>query len=163
MYEKEGRFCFIDCYSQIAGVKTRERYSVDQPFSLSDLGIMVSEAMGSIGQESPMVVLDSTAPLFARIDSAKVLEFIQDRSARIKGENGIFLFIVGKGTVSADHMNKLEEIVDCIIELQAIEERGKIVRRLRIKKLRGRDFVDEWIPFRIGSRSGITFLAKKRK
>jgi KaiC/GvpD/RAD55 family RecA-like ATPase len=163
MYEEEGSFCFIDCYSQIAGVKSKERYSIDQPFSLSDLGIMISKAMGSLGQKSPMVVLDSTAPLFARIDSAKVLEFIQDRSARIKGENGIFLFIVGKGTVSADHINKLEEIVDCIIELQAIEEKGKIARKLRIKKLRGRNFVDAWIPFRIESRSGINFLAKKRK
>ena len=161
IYEKEGNFRFIDCYSQIAGVETQEKYSIDQPFSLSDLGIMISEAMGSTGQKCPMVILDSTAPLFARIDSAKVLEFIQDRSARIKGENGIFLFIVGKGTVSADHMNKLEEIVDCIIELQAIEEKGKIVRRLRIKKLRGRNFLDAWIPFRVESKRGITFLARK--
>jgi KaiC/GvpD/RAD55 family RecA-like ATPase len=162
-YEKEGRFCFIDCYSKIAGVEPREKYSIDQPFSLSDLGITVSEATRNMASKSPMVVLDSTAPLFARIESAKVLEFIQDRSARIKGENGIFLFIVGKGTISTGHMNKLEEIVDCIIELQAIEDRGKIVRRLRVKKLRGRDFLDEWIPFRIESKTGITFLVKKRK
>jgi KaiC/GvpD/RAD55 family RecA-like ATPase len=162
-YEKDGSFCFIDCYSQIAGVKTNEKYSVDQPYSLSDLGITISEAMKNVGAKSPMVVLDSTAPLFARIDSAKVLEFIQDRGARIKGEKGIFIFIVGKGTVSANHMNKLEEIVDCIIELQEIEERGKIIRRLRIKKLRGRNFVDEWIPFKIDSKSGIVFLIGKRK
>jgi KaiC/GvpD/RAD55 family RecA-like ATPase len=162
-YEKEGSFCFVDCYSLIAGVKTSERYSVDQPYSLSDLGITISEAMKSVGRKSPMVVLDSTAPLFARIDSAKVLEFIQDRSARIKGTNGIFIFTVGKGTVSASHMNKLEEIVDCIIELQEIEEKGKIARRLRIKKLRGRDFVDEWILFGIKSKGGIFFMVKKKK
>jgi KaiC/GvpD/RAD55 family RecA-like ATPase len=162
-YEKKERFCFIDCYSQIAGVETRESYSVDQPFSLSDLSIVISEAMGSIGQESAMVILDSATALFARIDSGKVLEFMQDRSARIKGEKGIFIFIVGKGTVSADQMNKLEEMVDCIIELQATEERGKIARRLRVRKLRGRDFIDEWVPFRIESKKGITFLIKKRK
>jgi archaellum biogenesis ATPase FlaH len=109
------------------------------------------------------VFLDSTAPLFARVDASRVTEFLQDRSARIKSDNSAFFFTVGKGTIPSDLLNRLEEIVDCIIELNVHEEKGKTLRRIRIGKLRGRRVAHGWIPFTIGSKNGISFFPPRRR
>jgi KaiC/GvpD/RAD55 family RecA-like ATPase len=49
-------------------------------------------------------------------------------------------------------------IVDCIIELDASQVKGVAVRRLRVKKMRGRNFSDSWIQFEIKPERGIDFL-----
>jgi archaellum biogenesis ATPase FlaH len=89
------------------------------------------------------------------------VEFLQDRSAQIKGENGTFFFIVGKGTLQEDLTRKLEEIVDCIIELEVHEEKGETVRKMHIKKLRGRRFTDQWVPFKVDMKKGFVLSAPK--
>jgi len=160
-YEQEGALILVDCYSFIAGLRSEEKYYAEQPFALSDLGIAVSTAMSEVKQKSTRVFLDSTAPLFARLDASKVTEFLQDRSARIKGSKGAFFFTVGEGTVPSSLMRRLEEIVDGIIELDVHEEKGKTLRKIRIKKLRGRKVFDKWISFKIESKKGLTFLPPK--
>ena len=160
-YEKKGTFILVDCYSSIAGLDSEEKYHIEQPFALSDLGITMSTAMDEIKHKSTRMFLDSTTPLFARVDASKVTEFLQDRSARIKGDKGVLLFTAGKGTVPSGSMQRLEEIVDCIIELNVYEEKGKTRKRMRVRKLRGRKVTDTWIPFKIELKKGITFLPPK--
>jgi len=77
----------------------------------------MSAVVDEMKQGSFRVFFDSTIPLFSRLDVKEVLNFLQYRSARIKGDNGVFFFIVGKGTIPSDLMSKLEGIVDCIILL----------------------------------------------
>lgn len=160
-YEQKGTFKFIDCYSPIAGVTSKEENFVEQPFSFSDLGIAISTAMHEVKQESPKIFLDSTAPIFTRLEPSTVVEFLQDRSARVKGSHGAFFFTIGEGTVPPDLMSKLEEVIDCIIRLNVREVEGKIIRSLRIKKLRGRRFVDSWITFEIKPKRGLVLFPPK--
>jgi len=160
-YEKMGTFKFVDCYSPMADVTSKEENFVEHPFSFSDLGITISTAMGQVKQKSPKVFLDSTAPLFTRLEPSKVVEFLQDRSARVKGGHGAFFFTLGEGTVPSDLMSKLEEVIDCVIQLYVHEADGKISRRLRVKKLRGRRFVDSWISFEIKPKRGLVLFPPK--
>jgi PKD repeat protein/KaiC/GvpD/RAD55 family RecA-like ATPase len=159
--EQNGNFVFVDCYSSIAGKTSQEKYAVKQSFALSELGIVISTAMQNLSQKSERAFLDSTAALFTRLESSKVVEFIKDRSAQIKGENGTFFFIVGKGTLEEDLRCRLEEIVDCIIELEVNEEKGETGRKMRIKKLRGRRFSDQWVSFKIDAKKGFALSAPK--
>jgi len=160
--EERGVFKFVDCYSPIAGVTSKEEIFVEHPFSLSDLGIAMSAVMSQVKQKNPKVFLDSTAPLFTRLEPSKVVQFLQDRSARIKGENGAFFFTIGKGTVPPNLMSRLTEIVDCIIELQFTRTRkGKILRQLQIAKLRGRKFLETPVSLEIKPRNGIVFFSSK--
>ncbi len=157
-HEAEGNFIVVDCYSPISGLDCQEKHYVEQPFTLSDLGIAVSTVMGEVKQKSTRVFLDSTAPLFSRLDPTKVTEFLQDRSARIKGANGAFLFTLGKGTISSSLVSRLEEIVDCIIELDVHKEKTKNWKRIKIRKMRGRRVANVWIPFKIEVKKGIKFF-----
>ncbi len=154
-YENEGKLMFIDSFSSIAKVTSKEKYSVDQPFSLSDLGITMSQATNERA-DVPKVFLDSIVPLLTHVAPAKVVEFLQKRSARIKGVEGTFIFSIGKDTIELNLMSRLEEVVDCVIELEV--SKGKTVRRMHIKKMRGRKISSKWIRFEIDSKKGIVFL-----
>jgi len=160
-HEQIGIFAFVDCYSSIAGRASQEKYCVKQPFGLSELGITISAAMGELKQKSPRVFLDSTVPLFTRLEPAKVVEFLQDRSAQIRGGNGVFFFTIGRGTIPQDLQRRLEEIVDCIIDLEVHEQKGEMTRKLRIRKLRGRSFSDQWITFKIDMKKGFVLSVPK--
>jgi len=154
-YENEGKLVFIDSFSSIARVTSKEKYSVNQPFSLSDLGITMSTATNE-GADAPKVFLDSIVPLLTHVDPSKVVEFLQNRSARIKGVKGTFIFSIGKETIEPNLISRLEEVVDCVIELEV--SKGKTVRRMRVKKMRGRKTSGKWIQFEIDSEKGIVFL-----
>lgn len=159
--EEEGTFRFVDCYSAVAGVASKEEDSIKQPFSLINLGTKISAAMHKLKGESPKIFLDSTAPLFTRLEPSKVVEFLQDRSAKVKGSRGAFFFAVGDGIIPPDLMSKLEEVVDCIIQMYSRDVKGKTSRALRVKKLRGRRFVDFWIPFKITPKQGLVLFPPK--
>jgi KaiC/GvpD/RAD55 family RecA-like ATPase len=135
--EQKNNFVFVDAYSSIAGKQSKESYFVKQPFSLSELGIALSLALSIFHGKSAKVFLDSTGPLFTHLDPSRVVEFLQDRSAQIKGENAMFFFTVGKGTIQDNLQRRLEEMVDCLIELDVHEEKGKTQRVMLLKKLRG--------------------------
>ena len=157
-HEQKGIFKFIDCYSSAADVTSEEENFVDFPFSLSDLGIAISEVVDQVTHKSTKIFLDSTAPIFTRLEPSTVIEFLQDRSAKIKGNNGNFFYTVGKGTVPPALMPRLKEIVDCIIELDFEEKKGATSRRVRVRKLRNRRYVNTWVSFKIKPRKGIVFL-----
>jgi PKD repeat protein/KaiC/GvpD/RAD55 family RecA-like ATPase len=154
-YEAEKKLLFMDCFSATSKNKDREYY-LGQSFSLADLGIVLSEATNDMGP-SPKIILDSITPLITHVEPLKVIEFLQDRGARIKGVSGTFIFTIGKATIEPTLANRLEETVDCIIELDESTNKGKTVRRLRVKKMRGKKTSDKWVRFEIEPKKGIIF------
>jgi KaiC/GvpD/RAD55 family RecA-like ATPase len=155
-FESQGKLSYIDCYSSTAKVQSKEKHFLNQPFSLVDLGIIVSKATNEAGN-GVKVLLDSIVPLLTQLDPARVVDFLQDRVARVKGIKGNFVFAFNNESVDPALMSRLEEIVDCIIELDANQIKGEVVRRLRIKKMRGRTFSDKWVQFEISPEKGIIF------
>lgn len=161
MHEQDATFAFVDCYSSIAGKISRERHSVKQPFALHELGTEISSALDEMKRSSSRIFLDSTVPLFTRLEPGKVVEFLQDRGAAVKGENGVFVFTIGRGTIPQDLQRRLEELVDCIIDLQVFEHKGETARKLLIRKLRGRSFPEQWMSFRIDLKKGFVVSGSK--
>jgi KaiC/GvpD/RAD55 family RecA-like ATPase len=90
-----------------------------------------------------------------------VLDFLQSTAGKVKANGGKLCVSVGMGVEKGD-MNRLEEAADCVIETQVQESRRGQRRRLRIKKLRGKPYVDKWINFRIESEKGIVFSVRKK-
>ena len=155
-YERQGKLSFIDCFSSSAKVQSKEKSFLNQPFSLVDLGIAISKSTNKAGK-GVKVLLDSITPLLTQLDPARIIDFLQDRIARVKGVNGNFVFTLNKESVDPTMMSRLEETADCIIELDTKQAKREIVRRLRIKKMRGRNPSDRWVEFEIRSEKGINF------
>ncbi len=160
-YEQERELIFVDCYSSLAGTGSHEKHSVQQPFALTELRIAISTAWDEINNAPKALFLDSATSLFTNLDASRVIGFLQDRSAKIKADNGVFIFTLGKGTLAANFVNRLEEVVDCIIELDTYEDQGKNLKKMRVKKLRGQSHSEEWVTFFIEPSRGIVFKSRK--
>lgn len=157
-FEQEQNFSFVDCYSPVAKVPSQEKHYAEQPFSLTDLSISISAAFEEMADKPKYLFLDSATSLFTKLEIPRVIRFLQDRSAKIKASGDIFIFTLGKETITPSFANRLEEAVDGIIELDLVETQGKTTRKIRVKKLRGQNHLDQWSVFEIDSKEGIAFL-----
>ncbi|MGD0176520.1 MAG: ATPase domain-containing protein [Candidatus Bathyarchaeia archaeon] len=155
-----GRLIFIDAYSAIGGGLSKEEFSVGSHTDLTTLGLSISKCLQIAGPEAD-IYLDSLNPLIAALRIDYLINFLQSVAAKVKANNGKFCVIVGTGIEKAD-MTKLEEFSDGVIETQ-LQESGKGQRRrLRIKKLRDKPYVDSWIRFQVEQARGIVFLTKSK-
>ena len=152
----EGRqLAFVDCYSGTAGMTSSEKYSVQALTDLTSLGTQMSGAASALGQGT-MFYLDSLAPLFTSLKPDPIMTFIHATGARTKGQGGSLFFSVGTG-LDRDILTRLEGLSDCIVEFGTFERGGVPVRRIRIKKIRGRKHPWKWIEFSIEAPDGIVF------
>lgn len=153
------RLVFIDCYSGTAGKVSSERYSVQVLTDLTNLGMQISSAANVLG-EGTSFFLDSLAPLFTSLRPDPIMTFVHSVGARIKGQGGSLYFSVGTG-LDGNTLSRLEGLSDCIIELETFDKGGASLKRLRVKKIRGRKHSKEWIEFSIGAPDGIFFHVYK--
>ena len=157
---KNGRLIFIDAYSAVGGGLSKEEFSVGSHTDLTTLGLSISKCLEIAGPEAD-VYLDSLNPLLSALRIDYLINFLQSVAARVKANNGKFCVTVGTG-IEKEDMTKLEEFSDCVIETQLQESGGGQRRRLRIKKLRDKPYVDNWIRFRVEQARGIVFLTRTK-
>lgn len=155
-----GKLRFIDSYSAVGGAISKENDSVLSHTDLTGLGMKISKCLEELGRGTD-VYLDSIMPLITVLRVDYLLNFLQSIAAKVKSNEGRLLLTVGTAIEKTD-MIKLEEVADCVIETQLQESRNGQRRRLRIKKLRGKAYVDKWVNFHIEDRKGIVFDARAK-
>ena len=157
---ENGKLIFIDSYSAIGGTVSKEKYSVSSHTDLTGLGLGISKCLEQLGPNTDVYV-DSIMPLLAALRVDYLLNFLQSIAAKVKANEGRLYAAVGTA-IEKNDMTKLEEASDCIIETQ-LQESGKGQRRrLRVKKLRGKPYIDSWVHFQVETGKGIIFLARTR-
>jgi KaiC/GvpD/RAD55 family RecA-like ATPase len=151
---------FIDAYSAIGGTASAERYSISSHTDLTGLGLQISKCLGETGPNTD-VYLDSISPLLADLRASYVLNFLNTVTVKVKANNGKLCATIGAAVDKSD-LTKIEELADCVIETQLQESRRGQTRRLRIKKLRGKPYIDKWVNFRVESGKGIIYFTRTK-
>ncbi len=149
---------FIDCYSATAGMDSKEELVIRHPQDLTSLGVQLTSSLTKLGQRTD-ILLDSLGPMISGLRPENLVSFIHSIGARVRGNMGRFFFSVGSGAPK-ELINRLEEISDCIIEIDVSEHGGKLRRRMRVKKLKGQ-FVDRWVNFSVKPKAGLVFQASE--
>jgi KaiC/GvpD/RAD55 family RecA-like ATPase len=160
-YEQSGLLTFVDGYSAEAGQESTEKFSVPSIGDLTTLGMKISSAM-SPKSKSASLYFDSLVPLASKTKQESIVSFVQSIGAKMKGMGGKAVFTLGP---SVDPMvqKQLEDMSDCVVQMEAFEERGVRRRRLKIAKLRARRHQEGWNVFAIEDGKGIIFYSKKPK
>jgi KaiC/GvpD/RAD55 family RecA-like ATPase len=153
---KSDRLLFIDAYSAIGGESSRAEYYVASHTDLTGLGLNISRCLERVGRGGD-VYFDSLNALVTVLRIDYLLNFLQSIAAKVKLNGGKFCVTIGGGVEKAD-LAKLEEISDCMIETQVQETGRGQRRRLRIKKLRDKPYIDRWTRFRVEQGRGVVFL-----
>ena len=155
------KLLFIDLYSAVGGTPSTEEFSVTSHTDLTNLGMKISKCLEELGPSADVYV-DSISPLLTALRLDYLMNFLQSIAAKVKANNGKLCVTVGTGIDKSDIM-KLEENSDCIIDTQLQESKRGQKRRLRIKKLRGKSYIDRWTNFRIETGKGIVFLTHSKR
>jgi KaiC/GvpD/RAD55 family RecA-like ATPase len=158
-YENKEALRFVDCYSAEAGQPSQEKFYVSSLGDLTSLGVKITSAL-STPAEGPSVFFDSLTPLAPKSKPESIVSFAQTVGAKVRGMGGKAYFTVGS-SVEESILRQLEEASDCIIQMEAFEEKGVRRRRMRITKFRNRRFHEGWVTFTIEDGKGIIFYSKK--
>lgn len=158
-YEKRGLLCFVDCYSGVAGQESKERHHVDSPNDVTRLGVEISACLEEMGKETD-VYYDSLSTVVTALKPDQVVSFIHATGAKVKGFGGRFCFTVGSD-VQPGILSRVDEMVDCVLELRMEEIERETVRMMRVKKVRGRGHSTRWVMFDV-QKKGVVFLAERR-
>ncbi len=160
-YEGKEYLKFVDCYSAEAGQPSSEKFSVSSLSDLTSLGIKITSAVSNPG-EFPSVFFDSLTPLTPKSKPENIVSFAQTVGAKVRGLGGKAYFTVGSST-DQSILRQLEESSDCVIQMEAFEEKGIRRRRMRIAKFRNRRYHEGWVTFTVEEGKGIIFYSKKPK
>ncbi len=157
---QESKLLFIDSYSTLGGTQPAEDYYVSSLTDLTTLGLMISKCLDQLGPNTD-IFFDSANPLLTTLKIDYLLNFLQSIAAKVKASDGR-LYLTTGSSFERNDLTKLEEASDCVIETQVQDVRQGQRRRLRVKKLRGKPYVDKWVSFQVESGKGITFLTREK-
>ena len=161
-YEQNGLLTFVDGYSAEAGQQSPEKFSIPSLGDLTTLGMKISSSLPLDSFKGGSLYFDSLTPLVSKAKPESLVSFVQSVGARIKGMGGKAFFTIGPSIDSAVQ-KQLEEMADCVVQMEAFEERGVRKSRLRIAKYRARRHQQGWVLYSIEDGRGIIFYSKKAR
>ena len=148
-YETEGRrkLTFIDCYSFLVGVKSKEQYSED-PQRLSDLSIVVSKALSETNDPSnTLLAMDSLTTLIQRSGVRPSFDFLHTLVAKVRSCKASCVTSLSRKAFHPAIIAALQDKVDGVIEMKAEDTKDGLARYIRISKMRGARHVTAWTPY----------------
>ena len=160
-YEQNGLLTFVDGYSSEAGQESPEKFSVPSVGDLTTLGMKISSSLPSQSKGASLY-FDSLVPLASKTKPESIVSFVQSIGAKMRGIGGKAVFTLGP-SVDPVIQKQLEDMSDCVVQMEAFEEGGIRRRRLKIAKLRARRHQEGWNVFAIEDGKGIIFYSKKPK
>lgn len=159
-YEQNGLLTFVDGYSPEAGQVSREKFSIPSLGDLTTLGMKITSSLPSGSEKGASLYFDSLMPIAAKAKPESVVSFVQSVGARMRGLGGKAFFTLG-ASVDGRVQRQLEEMADCLVQMEAFEEQGVRKRRMRVAKLRARRHQEGWAIFGIEGGRGIIFYSRK--
>src|SRR6266700_3966692 len=138
-YETEGRrkLTFIDCYSFLVGVKSREQYSED-PQRHSDLSIVVSKALSEMDSMTTLIQRSSVRPSF---------DFLHTLVAKIRSCKASCVTSLSRKAFHPAIIAGIQDKVDGVIEMKAEDTKDGLARYIRVPKMKGARHVTTWTPY----------------
>ena len=148
-YEQEGRrrLVFIDCYSFLVGVKSKELYSED-PQRLSDLSIVMSKALSeALDASNTLLAMDSLTTLLQRGGVRPSFDFLHTLVAKIRSCKASCVTSLSRKAFHPAIIAAIQDKVDGVLEMKAEDTKDGLARYIRVSKMKGARHVTAWTPY----------------
>ncbi|MEM2885134.1 MAG: ATPase domain-containing protein, partial [Thermoproteota archaeon] len=154
-YESAGKLVFVDCYSPLIGLESKEKLYVDS-YSLSALSIALSKALAQ--QErlgTAVILLDSFSPLVQKCGFQPSIEFLRTLVAKVRMFKSACLIKMNRKAFAPPLLASVQDVVDCVIEMKVEEEPEGLGKYLRVSKMKGAKCSTAWTPYEASPETGI--------
>lgn len=151
-YQLINKLDIVDCYSATAGVTEGV---VPQPYDLTNVSIHMTTVMEKLGNRQVTILVDSLMPIFSETEPKHAVGFLQSIAAKVKKAGGKMIATLSTGCVPPELFHKVESMVDGVVELRMVEERGVLHRYLLVRKMDRRQILPRLVRFDIINGKGI--------
>lgn len=150
--ERRGNLVFIDCYSTLTGLKSKEKYSED-PTNLSNLSIATSKALSETG--ATLFIVDSLSTLIQKCGVESSTEFLRTLVAKTRSSKASSLISLNRKAFHPAILASVQDMVDGAIELKIEDEPNGLRHYLRVSKMKGTRHETVWVPYAIEPQIGL--------
>ncbi len=145
-YEKEGRFVFIDGYSERMGApSTGSARSLSKVDDVSELGIALSDVLEDL--VVARVVIDSLSTLILHSAPEAMPRAIQRLSGRIKQGSHSIMFILEDGVHDEKTYATFSYLADAVLRFKIDDSGDKPSYYIRMERMRGSETSRTWHDF----------------
>lgn len=148
-HEAEGRrkLVFIDCYSFLVGVKSREQYSED-PQRLSDLSIVMTKALSEARESSNVLLaMDSLTTLIQRSGVRPSFDFLHTLIAKVRSNRASCVTSLSRKAFHPAIIAAIQDKVDGVIEMKVEDTKDGLSRFIRVSKMKGVRYTTTWTSY----------------
>ena len=159
--EKGRRLAIVSCCKEpVRSSRDKRTIKVNDMSNLEEIVGKVEEGIVSVGGSPVRVIFDSLTPLFAHHDAAKMERFFRALISMVK-ISGRLTAVVHSGVVQENHITRMGDLSDGIIEVRVD---GYFRRFVRLRRFKDLDIDPRWIPFDLDmeAESDSTVLGWKR-
>lgn len=141
-YESKGKLIFIDAFSNPYNDKDVKPHGEYHLSKLNDLDVFrkeVRKAVEDMKPEHSRGVIDSASYIMNTVCESEEIEFIKylhRQKVLVKDFNASVLYSINPNTIKEMYLGLIEEMVDCIINLDRTQDGMTI----QVEKLNGHDF-----------------------
>ncbi len=147
-YEKEGKFVFIDGYSERMGApRTGNARSLSKVDDVSELGIVLTEVLENL--VVARIVIDSLSTLILHSNPETMPRAIQRISGRIKQGSHSIMFILEDGVHEDKTYATFSYLADAVLRFKIDDTGDKPTHNVRMERMRGSDTSRTWHDFTI--------------
>jgi small GTP-binding protein len=162
-YEKNKKFAFLDAYSGLFGLNSKERFSVKDPSKIDDIQKELSKALKQLKKNNTAIIFDSLSHLIDACGTPdSVISCLNKCMPNIQKLNATPVFLFTAWAYDKILLNQVRNAFNCVVDLKAIE-RKVILRNYFnvskadwIKKIQKQD-----IPFKITKPGGVKIYIPK--
>ncbi|HXZ89764.1 MAG TPA: RAD55 family ATPase [Candidatus Dormibacteraeota bacterium] len=141
--ELKERLVLIDVYASLAGLPSTSQIVLQQGATLNDLSHATSQATKDLS--GFRFVLDDLASVLAFSTPQVAFKFTQILVSRLKAQKATGIFTLIPGVLSPEQEKLLPTLFDGQLELDVEETEKGLMRRFRIRTMRGAKHRTDWI------------------
>ena len=147
-FEKDGKFVFIDGYSERMGaLPTGSSRSLSKVEDVTELGIVLTEVLEKL--VVARVVIDSLSTLILHANPETMPRAVQRLSGRLKQGSHSIMFILEDGVHEEKTYATFSYLADAVLRFKIDDSGKKSVHSLRMERIRGSDASRTWHDFTI--------------
>ncbi len=161
-YIERGDFIFLDAYSGLINVESKERFFIKDPKNPKEITKGINDLLEKENSKNTMIVYDSISTMIDHCGENSIEELKKWKKI-FYGKNAFGILLFTEWPYDKKILNELRLISDAIIELKAIEERVILREFFLVSKVEwnGKTKKGGTVPFKISAPGGIMVYIPK--
>jgi len=160
-FERKGTFAFIDCYSGLMGINSKEKFYVKETTNLRQMSSEISKALDKMKNHNLFVVFDSLSSIIDLCGN-KTIEYLKKLLKQKNNFNVNLVFIFTEWPYEKSILSEIRNLFDCVIDLKAIERKVILRNYFSVAKA---DWIKsvkkQEVPFKVVAPGGVKVYIPK--